>query len=297
MRKLNRCALCDAETALELSHIVPKMAVRELKKTSAGAIRNTENPNLTVQDSEKHYMLCSDCEDRFSKYETYFAKTLFHPYIKSVTDSFNYDINLAKFITSVNWRSTYLDILDYVETGVDDIRMLNCLIDSEKIMKDYLLEKRTDLGAIENHIFFFEEIKSISGKSIEEVQTLRPHVSIHRSITSYTFSYDHAVTCGNITNMMGIVLITLFCKGPTEKWGNTLIVNGNGTIAAKCQNVQSVVGNDFFAIMEQAKESYNNTSDSQKQKIAERLNAVGGKIKDFSVFKDWESDFNIEIED
>ena len=48
-----KCALCWNETVLELSHIVPKLVIRELKKTSVGAIRNTANPNGTVQDGEK----------------------------------------------------------------------------------------------------------------------------------------------------------------------------------------------------------------------------------------------------
>lgn len=57
MYNLTKCALCGNETKLELSHIVPKMAMRTLKKNAAGSIRSAENPNKTVQDSEKLYML------------------------------------------------------------------------------------------------------------------------------------------------------------------------------------------------------------------------------------------------
>ncbi len=66
-----------------------------------------------------------------------------------------YDENLAYFITSVNWRSLYLDILDFVENSVVGIDALECLIESEKIMNEFLRGKRNDLGKIENHIFFF----------------------------------------------------------------------------------------------------------------------------------------------
>ena len=65
MYNLTKCALCGNEAELELSHTVPKMAVRTLKKTAIGNIRSTENPNKTIQDSEKLYMLCGDCEDLF----------------------------------------------------------------------------------------------------------------------------------------------------------------------------------------------------------------------------------------
>lgn len=288
--------MCDTETNLELSHIIPKLAVRHLKKTSAGAIRSAENPNTVVQDSEKHYMLCDKCEDLFSKYEAYFARKIFHPYLKQETDTFNYDENLFYFIISVSWRSTYLDILDYVESGTCDIELLKCLIENEKIMKDFLLGKRQDVGGIENHIFFFGEIKSIKGKTEEEIKELRPHVSLHRSIVSYTSSYNNVTTCGNITNMMGIILFTIFRKPLSENWINTSVVCGTGTIAAKNQNIASVMGNDLFAIMEKGKDSSESLSDAQQEKITQRLNQTGEKIKDFSVFKDWESDFNIQIE-
>ena len=58
MYNLTKCALCGNEAELELSHTVPKMAVRTLKKTAIGNIRSTENPNKTIQDSEK---LCTCC--------------------------------------------------------------------------------------------------------------------------------------------------------------------------------------------------------------------------------------------
>lgn len=52
--KLKKCALRGSDDKLEPSHIIPPMVVRALKKTSVGAIRNMENPNQTVQDSEEH---------------------------------------------------------------------------------------------------------------------------------------------------------------------------------------------------------------------------------------------------
>ncbi|MFD2672172.1 hypothetical protein [Marinicrinis sediminis] len=82
MYKLKKCVLCGTETSLELSHIVPKMVMRTLKKTATGNIRNSQNPSVPAQDSEKHYMLWGNCEDLFSEKETYFANALFHPYIK-----------------------------------------------------------------------------------------------------------------------------------------------------------------------------------------------------------------------
>lgn len=294
MRKLKKCALCNEPTTLELSHIVPKLAVRHLKKTSVGTIRNAENPNAIVQDSEKHYMLCGKCEDLFSKYENYFARKFFNPYLKQEMNTFDYDVNLFRFIISVSWRSTYLDILDYVESKTCDVELLEFLIENERIMKEFLLEQRQDVAGIENHIFFFNKIESIKGKTEKEICELRPHSSLHRSITSYTSSYDNLTTCGNITNMMGIVLFTLFRKPSSDKWENTLVICGNGTIAAKNQNISSFMGNDLFSIMERIKVSSDSLGDAQQEKIKQKLKNVGEKLMDSSIFKDWESDYNIQ---
>ncbi len=297
MRYFTECALCNKKTELEMSHVVPKMAIRELKKTSVGAVRSARNPNLTVQDSEKHNMLCSNCEDLFCEYETYFAKTIFHPYLRDKADTFRYNEYLTRFIVSISWRSVYLDILDYIENGISDNEALDCLIQSEGIMKEFLLGKRNDLARITNHIFFFDKIKTMSRAAAEEILGCHPHASIRRSITSYTFWYNHAAVCGNITNMLGIFLISLFRSTPDEKWLKTEILNGNGKVEAKNQIIESVVGNEFEFIIKQTEVASKKVSTNQKQKIVERLERVGSRIKDFSIFSDWLDDYDIEIDE
>lgn len=145
MYKLKKCALCGVETELELSHIVPKMVMRTLKKTAVGNIRSSENPNIPAQDSEKHYMLCRNCEALFSENETFFANTLFHPYIKKEKIKFDYDSRLFYFLTSLSWRSLYLDLIDFKENHVVGIDALERLISCEKTMKDFLLRSRGDI--------------------------------------------------------------------------------------------------------------------------------------------------------
>ena len=292
MHKFKRCALCGTETTLELSHIVPKMVVRQLKKTAAGKIRVAENPNVPVQDSEKHYMLCRTCEGLFSEKETYFANVLFHPYQNKENMTFDYDSRLFYFLTSVSWRSLYLDILDFVKNHVVGIEALEHLIACEKIMREYLLTQRSDTGIIEHHVFFFEEIRKISGNT--EMADLRPHVTIHRGIVSYTFCYETDYTYGTITNMMGIFLITLYRKGSREKWDRTQIINGNGSIESKDQYIQSVVGNEFTDILKTIQAASESMSEKQKERIVENLKSMGAKVKDYAFFQDWLSDRNIQ---
>ena len=119
---LKNCALCDEEKEMQLSHIVPKFVGRHLKKTSIGNIRNMSEPNKIIQDLEKHYMLCHDCEEDFSASETWFANNVFYPWKKEEAIEFAYDSNMHYFITSLSWRSLFLDIMNYVQDGEIDIQ-------------------------------------------------------------------------------------------------------------------------------------------------------------------------------
>ena len=111
---MSKCALCGEDKELQLSHIIPKFVGKYLKKTSIGKIRSQQNPNRTLQDIEKHYLLCHDCEELFSASERYFANTVFYPYKKEKLAIFGYDKRLFYFITSLSWRSLYLDVIDFV---------------------------------------------------------------------------------------------------------------------------------------------------------------------------------------
>ena len=78
--QMGQCALCRANKELQLSHIIPHFVGRKLIKTSPGNIRITNEPNKVVQDIEKHFLLCHDCEELFSAKERWFANTIFNPY-------------------------------------------------------------------------------------------------------------------------------------------------------------------------------------------------------------------------
>ena len=51
-------------------------------------LRFGDNPNKPVQDGFKQKLLCSECEGRFSKFETYFANNFFYPYINDYLDEY-----------------------------------------------------------------------------------------------------------------------------------------------------------------------------------------------------------------
>ena len=86
------------------------------KKTSAtGILRLATEPNIPFQDLKTEKLLCYDCEQRFSRLETFFATNIFYPYVKEELDEygcaqgkikqFAYDEQLLKFVLSVQWRA------------------------------------------------------------------------------------------------------------------------------------------------------------------------------------------------
>ena len=279
-----KCALCGAGTELQLSHIIPKFVGRYLKETSIGNIRNHALSERVVQDIEKHYLLCHECEELFSASERYFANTLFYPYIRDKKDTFAYDERLFYFLTSLSWRSLYLDIVNFVREGTLKLDVLNCMIDADKIMREFLLRRRTDLAEIEHHIFFFDRIMEVNEPADSLFKTGRPHTTIHRSLTSYSGYADNTVY--TISNLMGIVVVTLYSKDPDEFWQRTQIKNGDGVIGAKDQRIQSRLGNEFHLWMEQCEAASNNISDRDQEKIIQRLKDLGADIKNYPIFQD-----------
>lgn len=281
--QLKECALCGEKAEIQLSHIIPKFIGKHLKKTSIGNIRSMEDPNKTVQDLEKHYLLCHDCEERFSASERWFANNIFYPWKKNHEINFSYESLLHYFVTSLSWRSLYLDIMNYVRDGNIDVQKLNIMINSEKIMKEYLLKKRTDIGKIENHIFFFERIAEVEGENAEKF-CLSPHTTIHRSVTSYTHYSENTIF--TVSNLMGIILVTLYEKGFEEKWEATKINKDSGILRAEKQTVISVVCNEFQYWMEEAQKQQDNMSENQKNKIVQRMKEIGEDIINYDIYQD-----------
>lgn len=283
-----RCALCCQTKELQLSHIVPHLVGRKLIKTSPGNIRSTAEPNRTLQDIFKEYLLCSECEERFSAKETWFANKVFTPYIDKKEKLFCYDERLTYFIVSVNWRTLYLDLEKFCQDPSFNRDRLMVLFRAEQVMRDYLLGKRNDLEAIQNHIFFLERVQSAPGLDA----TLNPSVIMHRTISSYSVCDGN--TLFTLSNLMGILIVTFYSMDSSEIWVNTKVELGNGTIKAEGQQMTSVVGNEIQFWMEQGAATQKTLSEKQRKKIEEKLYALGDDILKYPIFQDLFDDFDLE---
>lgn len=137
-RVVGKCRLCETDAIeLQMSHIVPKMFYEQIKKNSkTGGLREVSNPNKREQDGLKLPFLCSNCEELFSKYETYFANNIL---VKMIEDPENYsfstsDDNIRYFLLSVAWRVLRM----LVET---DVQMMENFTDNEKLKLYDVLDK------------------------------------------------------------------------------------------------------------------------------------------------------------
>lgn len=160
-------------------------------------------------------------------------------------------------------------------------------------MREFLWGKRSDLNNIENHIFFFDDIRELS-VGARNIADLKPHTTIHRGISSYTFCNEQEKTYVTLTNMLGIMLITIYHKGTREIWENTQIVNGIGRIEAQDQHIQSIVGNELLEMLKTVEKASKSMSDVQQKKIEEKMKKVGADIKSYSVYEDWKKDLELK---
>ena len=282
--QMGQCALCRANKELQLSHIIPHFVGRKLIKTSPDNIRITNEPNKVVQDIEKHFLLCHDCEELFSAKERWFANTIFNPYQEHKKTVFNYDKNLTYFIISLSWKSLYRDLEEFSCDKEFSKEILMILFRAEQTMRDYLLGKRKDIDTIENHILFFDRIKYAQDLDASQ----HPSIVMHRSTSSYTVY--NGKTSFTISNLMGILIVTFFSMDTNECWSNTKIEIETGTIEAKNQKIVSVVGQEIQHWMNQTKEAQKNISETQQKKILEKIQALGDDIKNYPIFQDWMDD-------
>lgn len=271
MSNLSNCALCNKDAELKLSHIIPKFVFRYLKKDSfTGRLRNALDPNIALQDGDKEYLLCGECEGLLSKGETKFSNKFFQVFKKEGFSRLDYNNSwLNYFVTSVNWRTLYLDIDGYEKE--EDIKnkistnQLSFLKKAEQIMRQYLQGERRDLDFIENHIFFFDTIKSIENED-HNLTTL------HSLIQGSAFGYTVHTQNGGVyvfANLSGIFIITILKKEKKEKWRNTFIKNEKGRIKSP-QYSNSTVFSEIYYIAEQREHSYKRMSEKQKHLILDK---------------------------
>lgn len=101
---MKNCRLCNKEAKLLNSHIYPKFIGKWMKATGGDRFRFGSNMDKPEQDLLKQKMLCSECEDKFSKWEKQFSEIMFKPLMNNDTHCFKYESWFFKFLVSELWR-------------------------------------------------------------------------------------------------------------------------------------------------------------------------------------------------
>lgn len=164
--KTGTCKLCKAETELLNSHIVPAFAFRWLKASSGhGKIRKGSNPNQRIQDGDKRFWLCSDCEDLLNISETLFSNELFYPYTESSGEKFYYNSWLLHFCTSLSWRVLvwYLEDNHLKNWSENELLIVH---KAEETWRNFLLSNLPHPGSYRQYLIPLDEIKNTNAPTV-----------------------------------------------------------------------------------------------------------------------------------
>lgn len=263
------CALCKSDERLIESHIIPQFVFDRIKTDSpTGFLRGgISDVNLRKQDGDKPKMLCNDCEQRFSKVENKLAAKVFAPYHESGTTSFAYGPWLAYFISSVNWRTLHLDNIGFHSKKEWPDNVLRILDDAEKLLADFLLGKRPDIGDMENHILPMFQITGAS----PELDHIEPNFLFRTSAFDFTFIVPGLDGFYVFANLAGVVIFTVIRKGRNDVWENTLVQLGDGFVGQlPVQHESPLMSHIMEFLIECSKVK---VSPAQKNRIIESLKA------------------------
>ena len=92
------------------SHIFPKLIYKRIRSHPKSRFRSLDNFSKAMQDGEKRPMLCHDCEERFSAFESKFATLFLDPYLESEKLKNLHSTWVNYYFLSVAWRVLWDDL-------------------------------------------------------------------------------------------------------------------------------------------------------------------------------------------
>lgn len=280
MDNFGKCALCPNEDKLKESHIIPKFIFRWLKKTSVtGFLRNGITPNQRSQDGYKIYLLCGDCEELFSKWETLFNKKIFLPFNDSNPLNNSYENWLIKFSVSISWRVlTFFKIKNYLSHFNPDL--LISVDNALNAWKDFLVEKTVQISEFEQHMLSFPAITN--NQNLSNLPT-NINQYIKRSIDmDVVCSVNEAYTFAKL----GRIFIFGFIKKDSSKvWHDTKINYDKGTLLNKHYKIPGDHANFIFYKAKRMLMVQNKMSEKQWSRIDEDYKNKSESFKESKMFE------------
>ncbi len=274
-----KCSLCDNQKDLQQSHIIPSFVYKWLKNSSVtGYLRFGETPNKRVQDGEKKYLLCKDCEQLFSSWEKTFANELFVPFHQSEPIK-PYGKWLLKFSTSVSWRVLTL-FKNHLDLNHFPPNLLNSVDKTLITWKEFLLDKRPHPAIYEQHILPFPGY--VADNNDPDMPT-----NINRYITR---SVDIDAACSKTEAFVYVKICRLLIIGfiemnHRERWSQMKIHVNHGNLDRKHYKVPATVRNFLYYKARRAQEVQKKMSDKQWERIGEDYKNNADKYANSEMFK------------
>ena len=257
------CKLCNKKYKLEQSHIIPQFLYKWLKETSAtGYLRFGRNINKRAQDGFKENLLCRNCEDLLSKWETDFANKLFYPLVNKKKSSFEYGSWFLNFVVSLSWRSLIyskrvgLSHFSDIQKQESDLAL--------EVWRKFLLGDIKQLDKYQQHVI---PIDIVSDSSMPNLPT-----NINRYFLR-SIAIDPIATESQALVYIKIPYF-IFIGGiqfDPKQWINTTIQTNKGIIGSNKYTVPQSLGDYIIDKAKRVSEIQKKMSERQKSKIEELI--------------------------
>lgn len=283
---IGTCRLCEKQSDLQLSHILPSFAFRWLRESGGGsALRNTREPNQRTQDGDKVPLLCRDCEEMISRHERAFANKIFHPYLAKPGLRYPYGPWMLRFCVSISWRVLHL-CMDRSVTADWEPRTLASAKEAEKTWKEYLTGIRSHPGKFRQFVYPMDILTSTPGQ-------LPPNFNryIARSIDS-DFCQSPSFTF--VYSKLGRFIILGFITEPlAAQWVGGKVNANEGAIEPKNYFLPSSFLKYLISRAKAADDALSSVTDRQYQKIQDSLLVNAEKFRNSDSFTAMEADIRL----
>ena len=278
------CKLCHQPKVLQSSHVFPQFVIRWMKKTGTDYLRSIETPNQRKQDGPTEKWLCSDCEQRLSKRENYFASEIFYPLVEASNFSFAYDDRLLHFLVSVLWRIVHRYLGDAVR---ENDPFLGDICAAEEEWRLCLLETQPLLRFAHVHLF-------LSDLSVESPPGV-PHFN-----TYCTRALDGVVSTDTRPRFVYAKLARFMCVGmlspyDEHKWVGTRVNDDTGILASP-QSIFDLGFGGFLSVRAGAiKKFESGLSDIQRGVIESHVRKLSKRIAESHLGRAMSTDCSNEL--
>lgn len=153
---IGECRLCESKAQLQYSHIIPKFAGKWLKESSPTGYLRGHDVNRPLQDLRTVELLCAGCEQRFGRWESQFAREIFHPLVEGRAGRFEYGDWLLKLAVSLAWRTA---VTSPDPSEILSLPQNNSLAQALRRWRRYLLGVRDNPGPYSHHLFIARDVE------------------------------------------------------------------------------------------------------------------------------------------